>query len=84
MKYLKGQVVRDGWTYIYDEEKTLVAIVHPKHVDRFLAAGDMGDALVDILAEIKVMADAGALSDVPLACELWAQGKEALNKAEGK
>ncbi len=49
MKYVRGETVRHKWVYILDDDGAIVAIVHPEHIDKFLATGDMEEELVAIL-----------------------------------
>ena len=51
MNYTKGETA-GGWIYIH-AGKMPVALVHPKHLDKFLAAPDMYEALKKLIPELK-------------------------------
>ena len=80
MNYTKGETA-GGWIYIHSG-KTAIAIVHPKHIDKFLAVPGMYEALkatVQSLANIAVECGWS-----PSQSEVIALGNKALAKAEGR
>lgn len=49
MEYTKGETA-GGWVYIL-KGKTPIALVHPKHIDKFLAAPDLYEACKATIGE---------------------------------
>ena len=76
MNYTKGETA-GGWIHIHSG-KMPIALVHPKHVDKFLAAPEMYEALKDIVADLTDIGDCRVTNH---SFNLAAQ---ALAKAEGK
>ena len=76
MNYTKGETA-GGWIHIHSG-KMPIALVHPKHVDKFLAAPDMYEALKEI-TETSLNADTLRILSPWLEKVL-----SILDKAEGK
>jgi len=59
--FTKGETT-GGWVYIL-KDKMPVALVHPKHVDKFIAAPDMYEALKRLVKETRPYAYQGMLDE---------------------
>jgi len=82
MEYTKGEIA-GGWVYI-NKGKTPIALVHPKYVDKFLAAPDMYEALKEICRTYRVEPDSKPESWDVRGSHGWAVVVKALAKAKGK
>lgn len=82
MEYTKGGTA-GGWVFIMKGNMP-IALVHPSHVDKFIAAPDMYEALkniVNIIGNVHMGNDGGHLKGNLGLEYLWI--KQAIAKAEG-
>ena len=77
-EYTRGEIA-GGWVHI-SRGKMPIALVHPKYVDKFLAAPDMYEALKDLLSQFTAAVEEPYRKDKVI-CE---KASKALAKAEGK
>lgn len=73
--YTRGEVA-GGWIYIM-RGKSPVALVHPRHIDEFLATPDIYKALLAVYGDIELQNVKGGSEELNL------QVQQALEKAEG-
>ncbi len=73
MEYTKGEIA-GGWVHVM-MGKVPVALVHPKHVDKFLAAPDLYEALKELSKPL--------IPRTPEDSRLILKAEQALAKAEG-
>ena len=81
MSYAKGKVA-GGWTYI-DEGKRPIALVHPRHVDKFLAVPEMHEALESWKDYFFMPEKERKANTKKLLENCWKRTAQALAKAEG-
>ena len=74
--YTKGETA-GGWIHVL-KGKTPVALVHPKHVDKFIASDDMYEALRELLRE----SEQGNYDDVAPIASAQGLAQQALAKAK--
>jgi len=81
--YTKGEW-RDGggWIHILRDGMP-IALVHPKHIDGFIASEEMYEALRELIHKFRVAGEILNFTEAHLLKELE-QAEQALNRAEGK